>query len=62
MTIIVDEEYGEAMIKRQEQVLPELLARRARMVRLMKTTTSEMALCALDMAIRHHEVRQQQNE
>ncbi len=62
MPLFVDEKYGEAMIKRQEQVLPALRARRAMMLKLMKTTTSAQAICAIDMVIRRHEVRQKQDE
>jgi hypothetical protein len=58
MTVLVDKEYGKAMIERQKQVLPELRARRVRMLKLMQTTTSAQAICALDIAIRRHEERQ----
>lgn len=57
MTILVEEDYGKAMIERQKQVLPELRARRVRMLKQMKSTTSAQAICALDMAIRRHEER-----
>ncbi|MBY0538564.1 hypothetical protein K2P47_04180 [Patescibacteria group bacterium] len=62
MTILVDEEYGKAMIKRQAEVLPDLRARRRAFAFVMKTTTSARALCAVDMVIRRHENRQNTNE